>query len=82
MKICIKEQRFFNVRTVRGAFIGSKNFSFLHTRPTKDIHCCCSCYESQVCQFFPFKGSVVESIPAEWKGVPGTRPFNLSLWGM
>ena len=52
MKICIKEQRFFNVRTVRGAFIGSKKFSFLHTHPTKVIHCC-SCYESEVCQFCP-----------------------------
>ena len=78
-KICIKEQRFFNVRTVRGAFIGSKNFSFLHTRPTKVIHCC-SCYESEVCQFCPFNGSVVESIPAEWNCVSGTRPFHLSLW--
>ena len=81
MKICIKEQRFFSMRTVWGAFIGYKNISFLHTRPTKGIHCC-SCSESEVCQLCPFKGSVVESIPGRCQGVPGTRMLDLSLCGL
>ena len=79
MKICIKEQHLFNVRTVRGAFIG-KNISFLHTRSTKEIHCCC--YESEVCQLCPFKGSVVESVPGRCQGIPGTRLLDVPLCGL
>ena len=76
MKICIKKQHFFNVRTVRGTFIGDKNISFLHTRSTKEIHC--TCYESEACQLCPFKESVVESIPGGCQDVPGTRLLDIS----
>ena len=75
MEMCIKERHFFNVRTVRGAFIGDKNTSFLHSRSTKEIHC--TCYESEACQLC-LKGSVVESIPGGCQGVPGTRLLDIS----